>query len=325
MTTPPERLRIDVHGHYFPTPYLDLLESFGGPEGGTMSARVVPADGSDEELASRFAMMDRAGIDMQVLSAAPQMPYFRNLEHAVTAARFINDAYAEIVAKHPSRFAAYAATPLPHVDASLEEMTRALDTLGMVGVTMSTSILGQSIADPVFDPFWEELNRRGTVLFLHPSGLGACSPLIQGGLIWPIGAPIEDTIAVAHLIQQSIPIRFPRVRIIVPHLGGDTSMLIRRLDNQKFIFLPKEAPKPSETARTLWYDTVCHGCKPALQMAVDAFGADRMVLGTDFPYLVGDIFQEAVDYIAAALPPDQAEAIQDRNAQALFRLNPPGR
>jgi aminocarboxymuconate-semialdehyde decarboxylase len=324
MKPVPERLRIDVHGHYFPTPYLDMLDRFEGPETGTLSARVVPADGSEAELASRFAMMDRAGIDMQILSAAPQLPYFHDREKAVSAARFVNDAYAEIVARHPSRFAAYAVTPLPHVDASLDEMTRALDTLGMVGVTMGSSVLGRSIADPIFDPFWEELNRRGTILFLHPSGLGACSPLIQGGLIWPIGAPIEDTLVVAHLLQHSIPIRYPRVRIIVPHLGGEISMLIRRLDNQKFIFLPKEAPKPSDTARKLWYDTVCHGCKPALRMAVDAFGADRMVLGTDFPYLVGDVFQEAVDYIAAALPPDQAEAIHNLNAQALFRLNPPG-
>jgi 6-methylsalicylate decarboxylase len=325
MQTTPERLRIDVHGHYFPTPYLDMLDRLGGPATGTRSARAVPADGSDEELASRFAMMDRAGVDMQILSAAPQLPYFEDREHAVISARFINDAYAEIVAQHPDRFAAYAVTPLPHVDASLEEMTRALDTLGMVGVTMGTSVMDHSIADPVFDPFWEELNRRGSILFLHPSGLGACSPLVQGGLIWPIGATIEDTMVVAHLIQQSIPIRYPRVRIIVPHLGGETSMLIRRLDNQKFIFLPNEAPQPADTARRLWYDTVSHGYIPALRMAVDAFGADRMVLGTDFPYLIGDIFQEAVDYIATALPPDQAEAIQDRNAQALFRLNPPRR
>jgi aminocarboxymuconate-semialdehyde decarboxylase len=325
MQTAPERLRIDVHGHYFPTPYLDMLDRFGGSGAGTRSARVVPADGSEKELASRFAMMDRAGIDMQILSAAPQLPYFEDREQAVSSARFINDAYAEIVAQHPARFAAYAVPPLPHVDASLDEMTRALDTLGMVGFTMGTSVMGQSIADPVFDPFWEELNRRGSILFLHPSGLGCCSPLLQGGLIWPIGAPIEDTMVVAHLIQQSIPIRYPRVRIIVPQLGGATSMLIRRLDSQKSIFLPKEAPRPGDTVRRLWYDTVSHGHIPALRMAVDAFGVDRMVLGTDFPYLIGDTFQEGVDYITAALPPDQADAIRDRNAQALFRLNPPRR
>ncbi len=170
MKTAPECLRIDVHGHYFPAAYLDMLDGFGGPETGTVSARVVRGSGSDEELASRFAMMDRAGIDMQILSAAPQLPYFQDRNHAVSAARFINDSYAGIVARHPDRFAAYAVTPLPHVDACLKEMTRALDTLGMVGVTMGTSVLGRSIVDPVFDPFWEELNRREAILFLHPSG-----------------------------------------------------------------------------------------------------------------------------------------------------------
>jgi predicted TIM-barrel fold metal-dependent hydrolase len=319
----PERLRIDVHGHYFPTDYLDMLDRFGGGGTGTGSARAVPADGSPAELASRFAMMDRAGMQMQVLSAAPQLPYFEDQDQAVTAAQFINDAYAEMVERHPERFAAYAVTPLPHVDASIEEMGRALDTLGMVGITMGTSVMETSVADPMFDPFWAELDRRGAILFLHPSGLGACSPLVQGGLTWPIGATIEDTMVVAHLTAQAIPLRYPRVRIIVPHLGGETSMLIRRLDNQKGMFLPADAEAPSVTARRLWYDTVAHGYAPALQMAVDAFGADRMVLGTDFPYLIGDVFQDAVDYIARALPAEQAEAIQDRNAQALFRLNPP--
>ncbi len=319
----PDRLRIDVHGHYFPTDYLDMLDRFGGPGTGTGSARAVPADGSPGELESRFGMMDRAGMHVQVLSAAPQLPYFENRDQAVSSARFVNDAYAEMVEQHPDRFAAYAVTPLPHVDASIEEMGRALDTLGMVGVTMGTSVMDRSVADPAFDPFWEELDRRGAILFLHPSGLGACSPLIEGGLTWPIGATIEDTMVVAHLMEQAIPVRYPRVRIIVPHLGGETSMLIRRLNNQKFMFLPDEAEQPSVTARRLWYDTVSHGYAPALEMAVDAFGADRMVLGTDFPYLIGDVFQDAVNYISEALPAQQAEAIQDRNAQALFQLSPP--
>ncbi len=319
----PDRLRIDVHGHYFPTDYLDMLDRFGGPGTGTGSARAVPADGSPAELESRFGMMDRAGMHIQVLSAAPQLPYFENRDQAVSSARFINDAYAEMVARHPDRFAAYAVTPLPHVDESIEEIGRALDTLGMVGVTMGTSVMDRSVADPEFDPFWEELDRRGAILFLHPSGLGACSPLIEGGLTWPIGATIEDTMVVAHLMEQAIPVRYPRVRIIVPHLGGETSMLIRRLNNQKFMFLPDEAEQPSVTARRLWYDTVSHGYAPALKMAVDAFGADRMVLGTDFPYLIGDVFQNAVDYISEALPAEQAEAIQDLNAQALFQLAPP--
>ena len=84
-----------------------------------------------------------------------------------------------IVRRYPDRFVAYVVTPMPHVDAALEEMRRGLDKLGMVGVTMGTSVLTQSVADPMFDPIWEEMNRRGVILFFHPHGLGACSPLVQ--------------------------------------------------------------------------------------------------------------------------------------------------
>ena len=322
--TAPDRLRIDVHGHYFPNEYLDMLDRFGGGGTGTAIARNAPGSGSPQELQSRFQMMDRAGVKMQILSAAPQLPYFENRQNAITAARFINDAYADIVRRHPDRFVAYAATPLPHVDASIEEMGRALDTLGMVGVTMGTSVLERSVADPAFDPFWAELNRRGTILFFHPHGLGACSPLITANnLTWPIGATIEDTVVVAHLIAKAIPSRYPRVRIIVPHLGGEISMLLQRLDNQTGMFLPAGSERPSVTARRFWYDTVSHGYVPALRCACDALGADHIVLGSDYPYEVGDVYQRCVDYIAeAGLSPEQVEAIRDRNAQALFRLVP---
>ncbi|HEY4579935.1 MAG TPA: amidohydrolase family protein [Candidatus Acidoferrales bacterium] len=322
--TAPDRLRIDVHGHYFPNEYLDMLDRFGGGGTGTAIARNAPGSGSPQELQSRFQMMDRAGVKMQILSAAPQLPYFENRQNAITAARFINDAYADIVRRHPDRFVAYAATPLPHVDASIEEMGRALDTLGMVGVTMGTSVLEQSVADPAFDPFWAELNRRGTILFFHPHGLGACSPLITANnLTWPIGATIEDTVVVAHLIAKAIPSRYPRVRIIVPHLGGEISMLLQRLDNQTGMFLPAGSERPSVTARRFWYDTVSHGYVPALRCACDALGAGRILLGSDYPYEVGDVYQRCVDYIAeAGLSPEQVEAIRDRNAQALFRLVP---
>jgi aminocarboxymuconate-semialdehyde decarboxylase len=323
-TAAPDRLRIDVHGHYFPNDYLDMLDRFGGGGTGTAIARAAPGSGSAQELAARFQMMDRAGVKIQALSAGPQFPYFENQQNAITAARFINDAYADIVRRYPDRFVAYASTPLPHVDASIEEIGRALDSLGMVGVTMGTSVLTQSVADPAFDPFWAELDRRGAILFFHPHGLGACSPLITANnLTWPIGATIEDTMCVAHLIAKAIPARYPRVRIIVPHLGGEISMLLQRLDNQTGMFLPSGSERPSVTARRFWYDTVSHGYVTALRCACDALGTSRMLLGSDYPYEVGDVYQRCVDYIAqAGLAAAQVEAIRDRNAQALFHLVP---
>ena len=321
-----DKLRIDIHGHIYPNEYLDMLDRMGGGGAGTHIARIAPGSGSPDELASRFQMMDRAGVKMQVLSAAPQLPYFAKKEDAITAARYINDAYADYVRRYPDRFVAYVATPLPHVDAAIEEMRRGLDTLGMVGVTMGTSVLTQSVADPMFDPFWEEMNRRGTILFFHPHGLGACSPLIQSNnLTWPIGATIEDTTVVAHLIAKQIPKRYPRVRIIVPHLGGEISMLMQRLDNQRVLYMAADAERPSVTAKRFWYDTVSHAYVPALRLACESFGADRILLGSDYPYEVGDLYQRCVDYVkdpGLGLTPAQIEGILDRNAQALFHLVP---
>ena len=322
----PDKLRIDIHGHIYPEKYLDMLDSMGGGGTGTHIARIAKGSGNPDELEARFQMMDRAGVKIQVLSPAPQLPYFEKKELAVKACRFINDAYAEHVRRHPDRFVAYVTTPLPHVDAALEEMARGLDTLGMVGVTMGTSVLTRSVADPMFDPFWEEMNRRGTILFFHPHGLGACSSLVQQyDLTWPIGAEVEDTMVVGHLLAKQIPKRYPRVRIIVPHLGGDISLLMNRINNQKMLFLPADAEKPSVTVKRLWYDTVSHAYAPALRVACEALGYDRFLLGSDYPYETGEIFQQCVDYVkdpSVGLTPDQAEAILDRNAQALFRLVP---
>lgn len=326
-TVAPEKLRIDVHGHYYPPKYLDMLDKYGGGGTGTAIARKAPApggSGSPAELEERFKMMDRAGVEMMVLSAAPQYPYFENKQHAVTAARYANDALAKMVERHPDRFAAYAITPLPHIDASLEEMTRALDKLGMVGVTMGTSVMCKSVADPAFDPFWEELNRRGSILCFHPEGVGACSALVNAyNLTWPIGATIEDTQLTAHLIAKGIPSRYPNVRIIVPHLGGEISMLMSRLDNQFGMYMKKGMERPSITAKRFWYDTVSHAHVPALRCACDSFGADRVVLGSDYPYEVGRMFQRCVDYVGdVGLTMNEVEGILDRNAQDLFKLIP---
>jgi len=322
----PDKLRIDIHGHIFPNAYLDLLDRLGGGGTGTHIARIVPGSGSPDELESRFQLMDRAGVKMQVLSPAPQFPYFEKKESAIEASRFINDAYVEYVRRYPDRFVAYVSVPLPHVDAALSEMARGLDTLGMVGVTMGTSVLTRSVADPMFDPFWEEMNRRGTILFFHPHGLGACSPLIQDyGMTWPIGAPIEDTVLLAHLLAKQIPKRYPRVRIIIPHLGGDISLVINRIDNQRSLFMSPDSEKPSVTVKRFWYDTVSHAYAPALRLACEALGADRFLLGSDYPYEAGELFQRCVDYVktpGTGLTPEQIEGILDRNAQALFRLVP---
>jgi 6-methylsalicylate decarboxylase len=315
-------VRIDVHAHLWSERYLDLLQEFGKQD--TKSQRGMGAGPTDAEMAARFAMMDRAGIDLQILSSTPQVPHFERKDHAIAAATVVNDEYAAAVRRWPGRFRAFASIPLPHVRESLHEIDRALDGLGMIGVAITTSILGRSIADPAFAPIYEELNRRGAVLYTHPEGCGGHSPLIQRhDMTWMVGAPIEDTIAVAHLIVAGIPSRYPRIKIINSHLGGAIPMLLQRMDNQFIWEAPQTPEMPSVAARRMWYDSVAHGYSPALRAAVDALGADRILLGTDFPYESGALFQRAVDYIGeSGLPAESAALVLDFNAARTLQLAP---
>jgi aminocarboxymuconate-semialdehyde decarboxylase len=262
---------------------------------------------------------------MQILSASPQLPHGRDETAAIDAARYVNDQYAELVARHPSRFRAFASLPLPHLDASAAELARALDDLGMAGVAMTTTIMGQPLVDSPAAQLFAELDRRGTVLYLHPAGNAACSPLIGEHYgTWSVGAPIEDTISALHLITRGIPSHYPQMKILNSHLGGALPMLIQRLDNQ----LPWEAPEtpeqPSVAARRMWYDTVGHGHPPALRCAADSFGADRLVLGTDFPYEHGAVFERAVSYITSSgLASGDPDRVLYANAEALFDRRDP--
>lgn len=313
-------MAIDVHAHCFPQTYLDLVTSYGSRSADY--ARGMNAGDSAEELEARFAMMDAAGIGKQILSISPQLPYFKSESHAVEAARLANDIYADLVGRFPDRFAAFAAIPLPHVDASLHEIARVLDEPGMVGVTVANSILGRALVDPAFEPIYSELNRRGAALFVHPAGQAARSPLIaDSGLTWSIGAPIEDTIAATQLIAENVPVRYPSLRIILSHLGGALPLLLKRLDHQLSHAGEAGPEMPSMQARRMWYDTVSHNDVVALRCAVDALGSSQLLLGTDFPYLSGEWLNGAASYIhEAELGGTISERILSENARELLGI-----
>jgi predicted TIM-barrel fold metal-dependent hydrolase len=267
-------------------------------------------------LEDHFRNMDRSKVDMQVLSVSGQLPYFAKESDAVDAARLGNDIYARIVREFPKRFAAFACAPLPHVQASIEETSRALDDLGMVGVTAGTLVLGKSIADPAFDGFFAELNRRKAVLFIHPTGGSLGSPLIEStNLVWPVGAPLEDAVCLLQFMQANFPSRFPDIKIILPHLGGFVPFLTARLDQLQDHFLPDSAMAPSAQAKYFWYDTV-NGNPAALRCALETLGADHLLLGTDYPFWRDDAFKLCVDYISnAGLPASDVDRILSANAK----------
>jgi 6-methylsalicylate decarboxylase len=303
---------IDVHAHQFPQPYTELMARHGRQLLGALSGTTL-----DE----RIQQMDEAQVDMQVLSPSNLMPYLENETDANEAARILNDGYAELTHRLPHRFKAYISLPLPHVEASLREMERGLDKLGMAGITFGCSILNRSVTDKKFEPLYQEMNRRSAVLFFHPMVNGICSPLITDfGLEGSAGTTIEDAVVVLHMIVRQIPHRYPNIRMIVPHLGGLIPMLLSRMDNQVAAMNRELPEKPSMTARRFWYDTVSHGSHAALRCACEAFGPERLVTGSDYPVLLAfENYGKTFSYIReAGLDDIVVEQILHRNALSLF-------
>jgi aminocarboxymuconate-semialdehyde decarboxylase len=291
-------VRIDVHAHCWPDAYLDLLAEYGTPR--TEVARSMRAGDDRRDMAARLAEMDRLGVDRQIVSVLSLAPHFVDADRAVAAAMIANDLLAFAVNRHPDRLAAFGVLPLPHVDYALKETSRALDELGMAGIAVTTTVLGRSLADPTFIPLFAELDERSAILFVHPAGTG-CGPHIdEHGLAWPVGAVFEDTFAAIHLLRAGILERFPRIEIVLCHLGGALPMLMGRLAEQ---FGADEV----DQLKRLWFDSAARGHVPALRCAVDTFGADRILLGTDYPFTAGDPFDDLV-----------VANMVDRNADRLF-------
>ena len=140
-----------------------------------------------------------------------------------------------------------------------------------------------------------------------------------------VGAPFEDTIAAMQLITSGHLQRYPAVKIICSHLGGALPMIPLRADDHVAWETPDIPQPPSQAAHRLWYDTVSHCHGPALRCAIDSFGFDRILLGTDFPYEDGDTFVRAVAYIIDVADPSEAHAILDANAMASVRDSRLGR
>src|SRR5579883_1287253 len=157
----------DIHAHYMPLEYMELMQRILGhaPEGMPVRGRSGghPSSDSQEHIDGRLRLMDAAGVRKQVLSPAGRGPVAEKEADAVAAARLCNDSFAELARRYPERIAAFVSLPLPHIDASLKEMQRGLDELGMAGVTMNCFVLDRSTAEAEFEPLYEEMNRRHSV------------------------------------------------------------------------------------------------------------------------------------------------------------------
>jgi aminocarboxymuconate-semialdehyde decarboxylase len=323
--------RWDLHTHYYPSAFFRLIEEVGGafsfaksPTGQTIirynGARFFGITPPMTDPAKRLGDMDRVGIDVEVLSLSTPNVYFAPPDRQAEVARLVNDGYAELIARHPSRFRGFASIPMDDPDAALRELERALDVLKLQGVIVLSNINGRALTDPRYRPFFRECDRREVCVFIHPmipANADAFSEYVLGPIV---GFPFDTTLAVARLCYDGVFKELPRIRWILGHLGGAIPFLFERLDNGWRDFAECRAnidELPSVYLRRLYYDTVSFSA-PSLQLALAQVGAEHLVMGSDYPHLLGSIERSVSSIEALAIGGQEKAAIFEGNARRIL-------
>ena len=275
--------RIDVHAHFLPGFYREALIGAGitRPDG-------MPAIPEWSEAAA-IACMDELEIATAMLSISSPGVYFGDAEKANELTRRVNEEGARLVDAYPGRFGWFASTSLPDVEAAVHQVSYALDTLHADGIVFETNASSIYLGDPCLNPLYEELNQRKAVLFLHPTS-PACVGCDSLSLDYPhpmLEFMFDTTRTVANMILSGVTVRYPDIRIIVPHAGAALSVLTSRIDLLMPFFQQHSAAKsPSMRVELhkLYFD-LAGAPLPELLPALRSIADDsHIVYGSDWPF-----------------------------------------
>jgi len=325
-------MKIDVHTHYYPESFFQMIRdtpsefSFAkDPTGRTIitlnGARFFGVTAPMTDVNTRLEDMDRVGIDVEVISLSTPNIFFADETRQPEVASMLNDAYAELIAKHPKRFKGFASIPMDDPDAAITELHRAIEELKLNGVVLLSNIRGRALTSAIYRPFFEEANRMKLCIFLHPMIPPNSEPFKEYVLGPLVGFPFDTTLAVARMCFDGMLRELPDIRWIIGHLGGAIPYLMERLDSGYRDFAECRVnidQPPSTYLKKLYYDTVTFS-PHNLRMARDLVGADHMVMGSDYPHLLGSIERSVSSIQELAIPEYEKERIF--NGTALSILN----
>lgn len=323
--------RLDLHTHYYPPAYFDRIRDSGGdfgfdrsPTGQTIirykGARFFGITPPMTDVSRRLADMDRVGVDVEVVSLSTPNVFFTDGARQVDVAKMINDAYAELAASHPTRFKAFASIPMDAPDEALKELHRALVQLKLNGVVLMSNIRGNPLTSPQYRPFFEEADRMKLCIFLHP-WLSADSKEYRDYVLGPIvGFPFDTTLAVARMCYDGLFKDFPNIKWVIAHAGGAVPFLAERLDTGFHDFAEckvKIDQPPSAYLKKLYYDGVTFS-QHNLGMVRDMFGTDHMVMGSDYPHLLGSMERAVSSIEAMDCTPKEKQQIFEGTAMKIL-------
>lgn len=327
-------MNIDCHAHVYPAVYLETLKRVQARYGLRLEedaeGRVrfhhrgfdygpISATGTDP--AGRLADMDGAGIDLQVLTLGNPSIDLLDPADGVPLMRAVNDAIAEMVRRRPDRFAGFAAMYLKDLDAAREEMRRAVRDLGLRGFSTFTNVDGTYLSERCFRPFFAEAEALGLPVFIHPLNAGPHPALERFHLAALVGFMFETTIVATTLVYDGLLEDHPRLKLIFNHLGGAVPFLADRLDRGfRFPDVRERIPKrPLEYFRLLYWDTVSFYA-PAVECARAFAGPDRLMMGSDYPFLSGDLGRAVSSIEETSLSREDKDKILGGTARKLLGL-----
>jgi aminocarboxymuconate-semialdehyde decarboxylase len=329
----PASITIDIHSHVavpqaaaFVKPHLDLatvpLAHFATPESKALGLKqesdIRPRiTGYDK----RLAELDAMGIDMQLVCPPPPQCYYTvPLDIAVPATRMVNDGLAEYVAGRPDRFVALGSVPLADGAEAVNELERCMTTLGFKGVEVLTNVAGNELSDPAYASFWRKAEELQALVLIHPNGFTEGKRFSRFYFNNVIGNPLETTIALHYLIFDGVLERHPKLRILAVHGGGYLPAYSGRIDHawgarsDSHGDLPHA---PTSYLKRIYFDTVVFTPHQLAEL-VRLFGADRIIMGTDYPFDMADY--DPIGHVASVETFDQAAiaAITGGNAARLL-------
>lgn len=273
----------------------------------------------------RIQDMDRMGVDIQAVSPAPyHYFYFTEPRLGAELAREVNEGIANVVSLHPDRFVGIGSVPLQNAELAVQELEYCVKKLGLKGVEINTNVNGLNLTDPRLglEKFFAKANELGIVVFMHPLGFTQGERLSNHYFNNVIGNPLETTVAVSHLIFDGVVARYPKIKFIAAHGGGFIAHYWARMDHawrarpDTRTVIKK---KPSSYLEKFYFDSITFDPR-MLKQLIDRYGADHVLLGTDYPYDMGEDDPRGLIAGVPKLSAADRRLIEGGNAMKLFKI-----
>jgi aminocarboxymuconate-semialdehyde decarboxylase len=296
---------IDLHTHILPERWPDLRERYG--YGGWVAlehhapccARMMVDGQLFREIESncwdparRMSECDAHAIDMQVLSTVPVMfSYWAKPQDALDLARILNDHIASVVARHPDRFLGLGTIPMQDSALAVRELERCVRELGFPGVQIGTNVHGRNLDEPEYADIFAAAEQLGAAIFIHPWEMLGRGEMPRYWMPWLVGMPAETTRAICSLAFGGVLDRHPRLRLCFAHGGGSFPFTVGRIAKgfaeRPDLCATRSTTSPRAHLGRLWFDSLVHDAD-ALRELVRIAGSDRVALGSDYPFPLGE-------------------------------------